>query len=130
MPKRRTARQPRDWMREILPIAHRLVPTFTIILTALVVPAALLYLLPSFLGLFAAPPDPSVDLYTVNRPMAFMFLDADGNDVGHRGAVVGTRLKLEDMPAYLPAAFIAMEDRRFYSHNGIDPRGLLRALYL
>ena len=38
--------------------------------------------------------------------------------------------KLEDMPAYLPAAFIAMEDRRFYSHNGIDPRGLLRALLL
>ena len=50
--------------------------------------------------------------------------------VGHRGAVVGERLKLEDMPPYLPAAFIAMEDRRFYSHNGIDPRGLLRALLL
>ena len=37
--------------------------------------------------------------------------------------MVGERLHLEDMPAYLPAAFIAMEDRRFYSHNGIDPRG-------
>jgi penicillin-binding protein 1A len=119
-----------DWMREILRVADRLVPTFTIALTALVVPAALLYLLPSFLGLFASPPDPSIDLYTVNRPIAFMFLDVDGNDVGHRGAVIGARLKLEDMPAYLPAAFIAMEDRRFYSHNGIDPRGLLRALYL
>ncbi|MES2295087.1 MAG: PBP1A family penicillin-binding protein [Pseudomonadota bacterium] len=117
-------------MREILRIADRLVPTFTIALTALVVPASLLYLLPSFLGLFASPPDPSIDLYTVNRPIAFMFLDVDGNDVGHRGAVIGARLKLEDMPAYLPAAFIAMEDRRFYSHNGIDPRGLLRALYL
>src|SRR6202012_5396328 len=57
-------------------------------------------------------------------------LDADGNDVGHRGAVVGERLKLEDMPAYLPAAFIAMEDRRFYSHNGIDPRGWRGALFL
>ena len=117
-------------MREILQIAHRLVPTFTIALTAIVVPASLLYLLPSFLGLFAAPLDPSIDLYTVNRPMAFTFLDADGNDAGHRGAVVGARLKLQEMPAYLPAAFIAMEDRRFYSHNGIDPRGLLRALFL
>jgi penicillin-binding protein 1A len=44
--------------------------------------------------------------------------------------VVGDRLTLQQMPPYLPAAFIAMEDRRFYSHNGIDPRGLARALYL
>src|SRR5476649_20769 len=33
------------------------------------------------------------------------------------------------MPSYLPAAFIAMEDRNFYSHHGFDPRGLLRALW-
>jgi penicillin-binding protein 1A len=130
MPDSPNPPQPQDWMHEILRTADRMVPALTVILTALVVPASLLYLLPSFLGLFAAPPDPSIDLYTVNRPMAFMFLDADGNDVGHRGAVVGERLKLEDMPAYLPAAFIAMEDRRFYSHNGIDPRGLMRALFL
>ena len=117
-------------MREILRTMDRLVPTFTVIITAIAVPASLLYLLPSCLGLFAAPLDPSIDLYAVNRPMAFTFLDSDGDVAGHRGAVVGERLKLEDMPAYLPAAFIAMEDRRFYSHNGIDPRGLLRALLL
>jgi penicillin-binding protein 1A len=49
--------------------------------------------------------------------------------VGHRGALVGERLKLEQMPDYVPAAFIAMEDRRFYSHNGIDIRGLVRAVW-
>ena len=32
------------------------------------------------------------------------------------------------MPAYLPKAFIAIEDRRFYSHHGIDPIGLARAV--
>jgi penicillin-binding protein 1A len=127
---------PDDWslleerIQEILKRAEPWVPAFTKILTALVVPASLLYLLPTFLGLFAAPLDPSTDLYAVNRPIAFTFLDEAGEDVGHRGAVVGQRLKLEDMPRYLPAAFIAMEDRRFYSHNGIDPRGLLRALFL
>jgi penicillin-binding protein 1A len=130
MPKRQDPPPLQDLMREALRIFDRMVPGLTIALTALVVPASLIYLLPSFLGLFAPAPDPKVDLYTVNRPMAFTFLDADGNDVGHRGAVVGQRLKLEEMPAYLPAAFIAMEDRRFYSHNGIDLRGLLRALYL
>src|SRR5215469_1177546 len=129
MPDNWTLPQP-ERIREILKGAKLWVPLATKILTALVVPASLLYLLPSFLGLFAAPLDPSIDLYAVNRPMAFTFLDLDGNIAGHRGAVVGERLKLEDMPPYLPAAFIAMEDRRFYSHNGIDPRGLLRALYL
>jgi penicillin-binding protein 1A len=114
----------RDWRQ----IADRYVRPVTIALAIIAVPSALLYLLPQFLGLFAPPLDSTVDLYAVNRPLAFTFLDASGNDVGHRGAVVGERLPLEAMPAYLPAAFIAMEDRRFYSHNGIDPRGLLRAL--
>ena len=93
-------------------------------------PLAGLALLPSILESFAPPLDTSQDLYAVNRPIAFTFLDAEGRTAGHRGAIVGDRLKLEDMPSYLPAAFIAMEDRRFYSHNGIDPLGLARALLL
>jgi penicillin-binding protein 1A len=70
----------------------------------------------------------NTDLYALNRPPAYIFEDEDGKVVGQRGAIVGQRLKLTDMPAYLPAAFIAMEDRRFYSHDGIDPRGMARAL--
>jgi penicillin-binding protein 1A len=114
----------RHWARISEPYA----PWFARAMVALSVPLALLYLLPQVLGLFAPRLDPALDLYAVNRPIAFTFLDAAGNDVGHRGAVVGERLKLEQMPAYLPAAFVAMEDRRFYSHNGIDPVGLTRAL--
>ena len=117
-------------IRELLKRAEPYVPTFTKILTALVVPASFVYLLPAFLGMFAPPLDSHIDLYAVNRPSAFTFLDAAGEDVGHRGAVVGERLTLEEMPRYLPAAFISMEDRRFYSHHGIDLRGLLRAFYL
>jgi penicillin-binding protein 1A len=105
-------------------------PAFAIVMAIIAVPLALLYLTPLVLGLFAPRLDPAIDLYAVNRPLAFTFLDVDGNDAGHRGAVVGERLKLEEMPAYLPAAFIAMEDRRFYYHNGIDPLGLARALLL
>jgi penicillin-binding protein 1A len=100
------------------------------ILAGIAVPLALVYLAPQVLGLFSGRLDPKLDLYAVNRPTAFTFLDAGGNEVGHRGAVVGARLKLEEMPAYLPAAFIAMEDRRFYSHNGVDPVGLARAMLL
>ena len=100
------------------------------ILAGIAVPLALVYLAPQFLGLFSGRLDPKLDLYAVNRPTAFTFLDAKGNDAGHRGAIVGARLKLEEMPAHLPAAFIAMEDRRFYSHNGVDPVGLARAMLL
>src|SRR5580698_7268614 len=89
----------------------------------------LLYLTPTFLSWFAPKLDLTKDLYSVNRPVAFTFVDASGDVVGHRGAIVGDRLKLDEMPAYLPAAFIAMEDRSFYTNQGIDARGLVRAMW-
>src|SRR3954466_15504021 len=116
----------RDWARVAEPYAR----PFAIAMAIITVPLSLLYLTPPVLGLFAPTLDPRMDLYAVNRPLAFTFLDASGEDVGHRGAIVGQRLTLKEMPAYLPAAFIAMEDRRFYYHNGIDPLGLARALLL
>jgi penicillin-binding protein 1A len=118
-----------DW-RRLVQAAQPYGPAFATAMALIAVPMALLYLTPLLLGLFAPRLDPAIDLYAVNRPLAFTFLDSSGNDVGHRGAIVGERLKLEEMPVYLPAAFIAMEDRRFYYHNGIDPLGLGRALLL
>src|SRR6201996_518952 len=118
-----------DWRRLVEP-AKAYAPWFAIAMAVIAVPLALLYLTPLVLGLFAPKLDPSIDLYAVNRPLAFTFLDVDGNEVGHRGAVVGERLALDQMPKYLPAAFIAMEDRRFYSHTGSAPLGLARAFLL
>lgn len=108
---------------------HRsaLLRTAAIAAVVLAIPVAIAVIAPMLLVAFAPRLDTSKDLYAVNRPVAFTFLDASGDDVGHRGAIVGERLHLQDMPAYLPAAFIAMEDRRFYSHDGIDIGGLLRA---
>lgn len=88
-----------------------------------------LYLLPTLLGWMAPPLDLPRNLYALNRPVAFTFLDVEGHEVGQRGAIVGKRLTLDEMPAYLPAAFVAMEDRRFYEHGAIDMRGLLRAAW-
>jgi penicillin-binding protein 1A len=90
-------------------------------------PLFLMWLVPHLLVWFAPKVDLSQDLYAVNRPVAFTFLDEEGNEVGHRGAIVGDRLHLSEMPDYLPAAFIAMEDRSFYSNEGISMSGLLRA---
>src|SRR6187200_3391815 len=41
--------------------------------------------------------------------------------------MAGTNVALKDLPPYLPKAFIAIEDRRFYSHYGVDPVGIARA---
>ncbi len=39
-------------------------------------------------------------------------------------------MKIKDLPPYLPKAFVAIEDRRFYQHWGVDPRGILRAIWV
>ena len=95
-----------------------------------VIAAGALYILPDVVASFAPKLDLKRDLYAMNRPAAFTFLDAEGREIGHRGAIVGERLTLEQMPAYVPAAFIAPEDRRFYDHHGFDPKGLWRAAWV
>jgi penicillin-binding protein 1A len=40
----------------------------------------------------------------------------------------GAAVAIGDLPDYVPNAFIAIEDRRFYSHRGVDPFGIARAL--
>src|SRR5205085_10495761 len=45
-----------------------------------------------------------------------------------RGDMGGAAVALKDLPRYVPQAFIAIEDRRFYSHSGLDPIGVGRAL--
>src|SRR5258708_21279089 len=41
--------------------------------------------------------------------------------------MAGPNVPLKDLPPFLPKAFIAIEDRRFYSHYGVDPLGIARA---
>jgi penicillin-binding protein 1A len=69
----------------------------------------------------------SGDLYALNRPPSLTFLDKNGKFAGLRGAILGEKLKLAEMPSFLPAAFVAMEDRNFYHHHGIDIEGMIRA---
>ncbi|HMN85401.1 MAG TPA: PBP1A family penicillin-binding protein [Bauldia sp.] len=61
------------------------------------------------------------------RPANVRILSADGQLITNRGDSTGQSLTLDEMPPYLPEAVIAIEDRRFYAHFGIDPVGLVRA---
>ncbi len=61
------------------------------------------------------------------RPPTIQITGMDGSVLAQRGEMAGANVSLKDLPPYLPKAFIAIEDRRFYSHYGVDPIGILRA---
>ncbi|HEX3494744.1 MAG TPA: PBP1A family penicillin-binding protein [Methylocella sp.] len=72
---------------------------------------------------------PPIDALAVpKRPPNIAILDENGVLLANRGDTGGAAVRIADLPPYLPKAFIAIEDRRFYSHLGIDPQGILRAL--
>jgi penicillin-binding protein 1A len=61
------------------------------------------------------------------RPPTIEIVGLDGSVLAQRGEMAGANVPLKELPPYLPNAFIAIEDRRFYAHYGIDPVGILRA---
>ena len=71
-------------------------------------------------------PDKSA-LWALNRPAGAAFVDRDGQVIGQRGPRHGAPLALAELPPYLPRAFLAAEDRRFYQHGAVDPWGVARA---
>ena len=56
-------------------------------------------------------------------------LDVKGRMISRRGLTQGESIKVGELPPYVGNAFIAIEDRRFRYHFGIDPMGLMRAAY-
>ncbi|MFN7104107.1 MAG: transglycosylase domain-containing protein [Pseudorhizobium sp.] len=63
-----------------------------------------------------------------DRPPNIKIVSTNGSVIANRGATGGEALALEEMSPYIPQAVMAIEDRRFYSHFGVDPFGLARAL--
>jgi penicillin-binding protein 1A len=59
---------------------------------------------------------------------ALVLTDSGGRPIARRGDYKEAPVDIATLPKYVPAALIAIEDRRFYSHWGIDPRGIARAL--
>jgi penicillin-binding protein 1A len=62
------------------------------------------------------------------RPPNVKIVAVNGDVVANRGATGGEAIPLEDMSPFIPQAVMAIEDRRFYSHFGVDPLGLARAV--
>ncbi|MGO9400498.1 MAG: transglycosylase domain-containing protein [Xanthobacteraceae bacterium] len=72
------------------------------------------------------PPIQSLEI--PKRPPSVLILGANGATLATRGDMGGAAVPLRELPDYVPKAFIAIEDRRFYSHHGVDPLGIMRAL--
>ena len=72
------------------------------------------------------PPIQSLEI--PKRPPSIKIVDLQGRLLATRGDMGGAAVPLKDLPRYVPQAFVAIEDRRFYSHYGIDPIGIARAI--
>ncbi|WP_339737503.1 PBP1A family penicillin-binding protein [uncultured Maricaulis sp.] len=72
-------------------------------------------------------PDTS-GLIEVERAPSLAFYDHDGRLIARRGSAHGRLAVIEELPHYVTDAVMAVEDRRFYSHFGIDLIGTGRAL--
>jgi penicillin-binding protein 1A len=59
---------------------------------------------------------------------ALVMVSADGHPFARRGYLKDRPVEVDALPAYVPAAFVSIEDRRFYHHFGIDPIGIGRAM--
>jgi len=72
------------------------------------------------------PPIQSLEI--PKRPPSIKIVDLQGHPLAMRGDMGGAAVPLKDLPRHVSQAFLAIEDRRFYSHYGVDPLGISRAL--
>ncbi len=56
------------------------------------------------------------------------FLDRNGDIITRYGGLQGEQVAVFDLPAHTIHAILAVEDRKFYRHHGVDPFGIMRAM--
>ncbi|MDE2355196.1 MAG: PBP1A family penicillin-binding protein [Alphaproteobacteria bacterium] len=71
-------------------------------------------------------PDTS-KLYAIKRQPSISYLDRSGGLIAVRGSQYSPPVDLSTLPPYVPAAFVAIEDKQFYHHFGFNPWGMLRS---
>jgi penicillin-binding protein 1A len=80
-----------------------------------------------FLAVFATDLPDTSTLYDVKRQPSISYLDRSGALVAVRGTQESPPVDIDQLPPYVPAAFVAIEDRQFYHHMGFNPWGMARA---
>ncbi|MGI9370872.1 MAG: transglycosylase domain-containing protein [Hyphomicrobiales bacterium] len=73
---------------------------------------------------------PNENVYALpKREEGIVLLSDNGEMLARSGSFLGDDARLSDLPPYVSQAVLAIEDRRFYNHFGIDIIGLTRAMY-
>jgi penicillin-binding protein 1A len=119
---RRIGARKRKGRRDPRPLALRLLYWGAVLAIWLVIGAL------GLLAVTASTLPPIQSLEVPKRPPTIEIVGMDGRLLVSRGAMSGTDILIKDLPPYVPDAFVAIEDRRFHQHFGIDPIGLTRAV--
>lgn len=90
--------------------------------------AAVLFLVFVTIGYLAVTAPLSKSLQPI-APPEITLLAADGTPIARNGAITDSPVDVSKLPPHVVHAFLAIEDRRFYSHWGVDPRGIARAAW-
>ena len=88
--------------------------------------AALLLVLLVLIGYLAITAPLNKSLQPIVPPQITL-LASDGTTIARKGAIVDAPVEMASLPEHVVEPFLAIEDRRFYAHWGIDPIGLARA---
>jgi 1A family penicillin-binding protein len=90
---------------------------------------ALFLLVPAYVGAQQPNPADAEEAWTIiPMPQSSLVLARDGSIIGEIGREIRTNVSIRSMPKYLPQAFVAVEDHRFYQHDGVDVVGIAGAL--
>jgi penicillin-binding protein 1A len=82
----------------------------------------------AFLAVFARDLPDTSKLYEVQRQPSITYLDRSGAVIAVRGSQYAPPADLDKLPPYVPAAFVAIEDKQFYHHLGFNPWGMFRSV--
>jgi penicillin-binding protein 1A len=82
----------------------------------------------AFFAVFATDLPDTSKLYDVKRQPSINYLDRSGALLAVRGSQYAPPVDIDALPKYVPAAFVAIEDRQFYHHFGFNPWGIIRSV--
>jgi penicillin-binding protein 1A len=83
----------------------------------------------AFIAVFATNLPDTSKIFDVTRQPSISYLDRSGGLIAVRGSQLTPPVNLDELPPYVPAAFVSIEDQRFYHHFGFDPVGMTRMVF-
>jgi len=73
---------------------------------------------------------PETESIQISRQPSITFLDKEGRIIASYGDIYGQTIQYKNLPKDLINAVIVTEDKRFFSHIGVDLKGIIRATYV